>query len=103
MYTITCYVCCAESKVVTERDINRYVTTQHTVDWEDIGIELNLQSSVLNNIEKDHPQQNKKCFLAMIEKWKDLTHDKATWKALEFALTNVNRQKLGLNPIDDDV
>ena len=83
------------------KDINRYVTRKYAVDWKDIGIELDLELATLDTIEKDHPLQSEDCFQAMIDKWLRLTGDNATWKALEVALTNVNRQKLDLDPVDD--
>ena len=67
--------------------------------WHDVGIELGLDLNVLDIIEKDHPQQSVKCFQKTLDKW--LNTDDATWKTLEVALTNVNRTKLGLNPVDD--
>ena len=83
------------------KDINRYVTRKHAVDWKDIGIELDLKLSTLNIIESDHPLKCESCFQAMIDKWIESTSENATWRALEVALTNVNRQKLDLDPVDD--
>ena len=79
------------------RDINRYVTHKYAVDWENIGIELSLQPTTLNTIRGN----DENCFRAMIDKWLRLTCDKATWKVLEVAITNVERQKLSLDPVDD--
>ena len=94
-------VCCVENKVPTMKDINRYVTRKHAVDWKDIGIELDLKLSTLNIIENDHPLKSEACFQVMIEKWIESTTENATWKTIEVALTNVNRQKLDLDPVDD--
>ena len=94
-------LCYVEDKVPTMRDINRYVKRKHAADWKDIGIELGLSLSTLNIIERDHPLKSEDSFIAMIDKWTQLTGDDATWKALEVALTNVNRQKLDLDPVDD--
>ena len=90
-----------ENNVPTMRDINRYVTRKHAADWKDIGIELGLKLTMLNIIEKDHPAQSTACFQEMINKWIESNADDVTWKALEVALTNVNRQKLDLDPVDD--
>ena len=92
---------CVEDRVPTIRDINRYVTRKHAADWKDIGIELGLHLATLNIIEKDHPLKSEDSFIAMIDKWIQLTGDDATWKVLEVALTNVNRQKLDFDPVDD--
>ena len=40
------------------------------------------------------------CLKEMLERWLE-TDPNPTWKALEVALTNVNRAKLGLSPVDD--
>ena len=83
------------------KDINRYVTRKHAADWKGIGIELGLSLGTLNIIEKDHPLKSEECFIAMVDGWIQRTGIDATWKALEVALTNVNRQKLDLDPVDD--
>ena len=83
------------------KDLNRYVTWKYATSWYDIGIELGLDLDVLDIIEKDHPQQSVTCFKKMLDKWLKLTVNDATWGTLEVALTNVNRAKLGLDPVDD--
>ena len=82
------------------RDINRY-TKRHATDWKDIGLELGLQFEGLNIIEKDHSPCCVTCFQLMINCWLNSATENATWEALEVALTNVNRQKLGFDPVDD--
>ena len=94
-------VFCVENKMPTMKEVNRYVTRKHAVDWKDIGIELDLKLSTLNIIENDHPLKSEACFQVMIDKWIESTTENATWKTLEVALTNVNRQKLDLDPVDD--
>ena len=80
------------------KELNRYVTRKYATDWYDIGIELGLELDI-NITEKDNPQQSVTCFQKTLGKW--LNTDDATWKELEVALTNVNRAKLGLDPVDD--
>ena len=41
------------------------------------------------------------CLRNTLDKWLKLNTDDATWKTLEIAITNVNRSKLGLNPVND--
>ena len=83
------------------KDLNRYVTRKHAIDWYDIGIELGLELDVLDIIKEDNPQQSVACFRKTLDKWLKLNTDDATWKTLEVALTNINRAKLGLDPVDD--
>ena len=82
------------------RDLNRYVM-KYATGWHSVGIELGLELDVLEIIEKDNPQQSEKCFQKTLDKWLKLNTDDVTWNTLEVALTNVNRVKLGLNPVDD--
>ena len=81
------------------KDINRYVARKYHYDWKNIGLELDLDYLQLNEIETAHID-NKAKFLDMISFWIQ-RGGVATWKALEVALTNVKRQKLGLDPVDD--
>ena len=83
------------------RDLNRYVTKKYATDWEDIGIELGLKLDVLKIIANDNPLKSVACLRNTLDKWLQLDTDNATWKTLEIAITNVNRSKLGLNPVND--
>ena len=80
-------------------DLNRYVK-KYASDWKDIGLELGLDYHALQIIEKDN-RQCVTCLRETLQKWLDLNPDCATWKALELALTNVNRTNNQLNPVDD--
>ena len=53
---------------------------------------------VLKIIARDNPQQSVACLRETLNKWNT---DDATWRTLEVALTNANRAKLGLDPVDD--
>ena len=93
-------MCCVENERPSMRDINRYVK-KYATNWIDIGLELGIDYDELAIIEKNHHSSDcVACFQVMINNWLKGT-DNATWKALEVALTNVNRQKLKLDPIDD--
>jgi len=89
-----------EDDTPTMKDLNRYVTKKYAADWEDIGLELGLQLDRLKIIKKNNPQQAVDCFKEVMDKWLDSTPN-ATWKTLEVALTNVRRQQLDLDPIDN--
>ena len=83
------------------KDLNRYVIRRYSIDWYDIGMELGLETDVLNIIENDNSQQCVICFRKTLDKWLKLNVTDATWKTLEVAITNVTRIKNGLNPIID--
>ena len=82
------------------RDLNRYVTRKFAAEWKKVGIELGLKLDVLKIIEKNYPQQTEDCFQEVIDRWLRSTPD-VTWRTLEVALTNVNRQQLDLDPVDN--
>ena len=73
------------------KNLNRYITMIYTIDWYDIGLELDLELDVLEIIKKDNPQQSVTCFRKTLDKQLKLNGDNATWKALEVAITNVHR------------
>ena len=81
------------------KDLNRFVTKKYAADWKDIGLELNLKLDILKNIQKNN-QKVEDRFEDVLDKWLKLA-PKATWRMLEAALTNVRRQQLGLDPVDD--
>jgi len=83
------------------KDLNRYVTRKYANDWEDIGIELGLDLDVLKIIARDNLLQSVACLKETLDKWLKSSTDDATWKTLEVALTNVNRAKLGFDPVDE--
>ena len=82
------------------KDLNRYVTRKYSTDWFDIGLELGLDFYKLEIIKHDISQDCVNCFQRTLDGWLSSTID-ATWRTLEIALTNVNRAKLELHPIDD--
>ena len=82
------------------KDLNRYVTTKYATNWYNIGIELDLDVCVLKIIKQNNHNETEACFQETLDKWLKLNTDNATWSALEVALTNVDRAKLELNPVD---
>lgn len=61
---------------------------------------MGLESCVLDNIAADHsPVQ--KCLEKTLDAWLKQDQDKATWGVLELAITNANRVKLGLEPLQN--
>ena len=89
-----------EEATPTMKNLNRYVTKKYAADWRDIGIELDLELHTLEIISKDNHHECVPCFQSTLDKWLKLTPD-ATWKMLEVAITNVMREKLCLDPVDD--
>ena len=82
------------------KDLNRYVVKEYATGWYDVGIELDLECDVLDKIENSGGR-SVNCFRQTLNHWLLVKKDIATWKELEVALTNVNRAKLGLDPVDN--
>ena len=82
------------------RKLKRYVVIEYAADWFYIGMELGLPYYYLKAIKHDNPMNMKYCLRRTLSGWLE-TDVNPTWKALEIALTNVNRVKLGLNLVDD--
>ena len=94
------FVINSENERPTMRDLNRYVTTKYATDWYNIGIELYIHPDALDIIKQENPQQIVSCFQNTLQQWLKINTDDTTWRTLELALTNVNRAKLGLDPVD---
>jgi len=82
------------------KDLHRYIIKKYAADWKDIGLELELKLDILKAIRLNYPHKVEDCLEDVLDKWLKSTPS-ATWGALELALTNVNRQKLDLDPVDD--
>ena len=79
------------------KDLQRFLT-DYCKHWRDIGLLLGLKSSVLDLVASAHPMQDRECFRATLEKWLQLNVG-VTWGNLELAITNANRENLGLQPL----
>ena len=88
-----------EEATPTIKELYRYVTNSYADDWEHIGIELDLKRETLKIISKNH-QDCITCFKRTLDEWLTSTSD-ASWRTLEVAITNVNRSRLGLEPVND--
>jgi len=105
-YSVLCTVCTSYSISITlsvsvytdDQEVEwadvGLTMTEHCTQWKDIGAQLGLKPAVLRNAGADLPNNNKECFRKTLESWMQM--EKATWGKLELAITNVNRQNLGL-------
>ena len=72
-----------------------YKALEHFEEWEDLGLELGLRKSTLNEISQEQRGIIKACKKAMLEawlKWKDNVQQKGSpsWKRLLDAMRQVN-------------
>ena len=79
------------------RHLQRFLT-DYCKHWKDIGVLLGLKSSVIDIVASAHPMQDRECFREILEKWLQLNIE-VTWSNLELAITNANRESLGLQPL----
>ena len=94
------YVCavwyCLDDQRPESRDLSKFLT-EYCKHWRDTGLQLGLQSSVLDQVEADYHTQ-RECFRVTLDKWLQLNVG-VTWGSLELAITNANRASLSLQPL----
>lgn len=78
------------------KDLNRFLT-DYCKHWRATGLQLGLKASVLDQVEGDY-HTVRECFRITLEKWLQLNVG-VTWRDLELAITNANRESLGLQPL----
>ena len=78
------------------KDLQRFLT-DYCEHWRATGLHLGLKASVLNQVEVDHHTMRER-FRVTLEKWLQLNVG-VTWGNLELAITNANRESLGLQPL----
>ena len=78
-------------------DLQRFLT-HYCKLWRGVGLKLGLISAVLDEVASAYPADNRECFRVTLEKWSQLNVG-VTWGNLELAITNANRESLGLQPL----
>ena len=80
------------------KDYQKFLT-KYCLEWKSIGLHLGLEQALLSLIGADHSGQHRDCLRLTLENWLQMD-TKATWSKLELAITNANRVKSGIDPID---
>lgn len=91
-------LCPIENKRPTMKELNRYVVNQYAIYWRDIGFELDLKCSKIDNIKANCFECEDRLY-EVLKAWLQVK-DHATWKTLEVAIINVKRLKSGAHPVD---
>ena len=78
------------------KDLHRFFTV-YCKHWRGTGLQLGLKSFILDQVEADYHTLTE-CFRVTLEKWLQLNVG-VTWGNLELAITNANRESLGLQPL----
>ena len=89
-----------ENKTPQMRDLQRYVIPRYASKWNNVGLELKLEATKLENISKNNPLDCEACFKSTLATWLQSNPD-ASWRTLEVAITNVRRAQNGLDPVTD--
>ena len=64
-------------------------------EWEDIGVELEFDGDVLNNIKADNPKDNNACLRQLFTRWLKHVNPEPSWKAIiEAVEKGLNDQEL---------
>ena len=79
-----------------QKDLDKFLVDYCKL-WRATGLQLGLKSSVLDQVEADYHTLSER-FRVTLEKWLQLNVG-VTWANLELAITNANRQSLGLQPL----
>ena len=78
------------------KDLQRFLT-DYCKHWRGTGLQLGLKTTVLDQVEADHHTVRER-FRVTLEKWLQLNVG-VIWGNLELAITNANRESLGLQPL----
>ena len=82
------YTCILELKP-TEVYLSRLFIEGYAIKWREIGLELNLTTAELDNIQVDHPNEVKERCRTMLKVW--LQRDtEASWGKLLIAIQNAD-------------
>ena len=94
-YFVSRYV---DDQIPESKSLHRFLT-DYCKHWRGTGLHLGLKSSVLDQVEADYHTLSER-FRVTLEKWLQLNVD-VTWRSLELAITNANRESLGLQQLID--
>ena len=89
------YCCNVDCDCPALKFLNKYVKAEASTKWHDLGLEL-LEpgdEGKLNQIERNHPQDNGECCKQMFRLWLQKCPD-ATWNRLMQALREVGLNQL---------
>ena len=88
---------CVGGERPAAKDYQKFLT-EYCLEWQSIGLQLELTQAALNLIDADHRNQHRDCLRLTLESWLQMD-TKATWSKLELAITNAKRVKLGIDPL----
>ena len=75
------------------KDLMRELTVTAS-DWEDIGVELEIEDSDLKQIKSDNSGDSKACLREMLRMWLSRVAPPPSWSAIVEALDNLGHQDI---------
>ena len=63
-------------------------------EWEDIGIELDIEEGQLKQIKSDNPGDSKACLREMLRVWLSCVAPSPSWSAIADALNTLGHQDI---------
>ena len=89
------YICTHNHNLGKEKppikEMANHVVPMFASKWKRLGIQLNIEEHLLQNIEKDHANDCEGCCSKMLTEWLDMNTD-ASWGILINALDKQNTQ-----------
>ena len=74
------------------KDIEDYVVPKLATQWKELGKQLNIDQYSLNILQKDYPNDCKKCCSKMLGDWlEENTRQNATWEILHNAIDKLQK------------
>ena len=80
----------------TLKDLLRELRVK-AADWEDIGIELEIDDGVLKQIKLDNPGDSKSCLRELLRKWLSQVDPSPSWVSIIDAVEGIGDENLARN------
>ena len=75
-----------ESEKLNLKNVQKELHIKVADEWEDIGIQLDIDDGLLNQIKLDNANNSKTCFREMLRIWLKRTNPPPSWSELADAL-----------------
>ena len=87
----------AESAKPKLKDLQRELYSRVANDWEDIGIQLDIEEGQLKQIKSDNAGECKKCLREMLRIWLSRVDPPPSWSDIAEALEVLEHAELATN------
>ena len=77
----------------TLKDLMRELKMK-AADWEDIGVELEVDDGTLKQIKTDNPGDSKSCLRELLRKWLSRVDPQPSWASIVEAIEGIGDEEL---------